>query len=305
MNPNAHPAAGCESLPQCLNPDLYATDQDGLDFFCNKKCVNSGYWNDPKPHPAWYNWIDVTADGIPDIPSATEFLYQCSPSDHVLILSTVLDTYACSPFEPEEYGQHLDEVPTHKGSFTIDSSPSHSDGVLLSIAGNTVYPAVEVETNFALDQCDSSGVNGGNCRVLLTAFEFSILSTFSSGDYDVVDVVMRLPGTFAADVTFAACTTGECLGTFEFSTTNGNPIALDLEWTQVKQGTTPPEESDGWLHLSNDGASLGSVDALYGELSLDPAAEFGTLRLIGSGADSFGGAMASISFDIIGDVSPL
>lgn len=90
-----------------------------------------------------------------------------------------------------------------------------------------------------------------------------------------------------------------------YLTTNGNPIELGLQWRQVKQGTSPPVVNLGALHLGNDGTSLGSVQALHGELTLDPAAESGTLRLIGSGTDSFGGDAASISFDITGDVSPL
>lgn len=299
---NPHSLGGCEVFEQCLDPTLYDVDQEGLDHFCEFKCESPSLW-DPKPYPQWSNLIDVDADGIPDYPDAGDVLWACNASDNPAILSTVLETYACVPFKPTPYGSLFDQVPSHGGTFTVESSPTNNDGVVLSIASNNVYPTIKVETSFALDQCDSSGVNGGNCRILLKALQLEILSDFSAGDYDVVDVSLRLSQPIAADIAFASCTAGECLGAFEFSTTNGNAIAFDLEWTQVEQGSAP-QISEGLLHLGNDGTSLGSVDALYGELTLDPAAEFGTLRLIGSGEDALGGTLASISFDITGDIFP-
>ena len=93
------------------------------------------------------------------------------------------------------------------------------------------------------------------------------------------------------------------LRTFEFSAADGNPIGANVFWTQ--RSLLNESVDEGAIHVANDGEGLGGLDALVGVLVLDRAAEFGTLRLVGSGEDALGGDFASVSFDITGEVQPM
>jgi hypothetical protein len=104
-------------------------------------------------------------------------------------------------------------------------------------------------------------------------------------------------------VSFASCDGGWCDGTFEFSADEGNPIAVNLFWTQRNQLTGSIDE--GALPLGNGHGDLGSVEALVGEIIIDEDGQYGTLRLVGSGADALGGDFAEVSFELEGDVAPI
>ena len=47
------------------------------------------------------------------------------------------------------------------------------------------------------------------------------------------------------------------------------------------------------------------MDTLNGEVRLDEQGSGGTLRLRGSGSDSFGGDFGSLSFDVTGSTYPI
>lgn len=58
------------------------------------------------------------------------------------------------------------------------------------------------------------------------------------------------------------------------------------------------------LPIGNGKGSLGGIDALRGEIEIDPRTGAGELVLTGGGSDRLSGEFAAVSFSLRGDVSP-
>jgi hypothetical protein len=49
---------------------------------------------------------------------------------------------------------------------------------------------------------------------------------------------------------------------------------------------------------------LGGIDALEGQIQIDPRTDAGELRLVGSGSDKLSGEFAAVSFTLTGPIKP-
>jgi hypothetical protein len=190
--------------------------------------------------------------------------------------------------------------PTHESTFTSGSAGNTVD---ITMLGEPFTVAYDLYVQFVVDQCDAAGIDGGTCRVVLSAFDMTTTSPIQVGDYVAIDGTLDLNARVAATASFGACRHGQCKGTFEMSNRNGNPIGINLFWTQRNTQTSSIDE--GAIHLGNGVGALGGVEALTGELTLDTSGSTGTLRLVGGGADALGGDFATADFDLLGSVAPL
>jgi hypothetical protein len=195
-----------------------------------------------------------------------------------------------SPVAP--YGEMLDVPPTHEGSFTTGSN---GNDVEIEVLGESASAAYALDIGFALHSCDVDGINGGKCTLLLSTFDMTTTDNIEVGGYDVLDGSLTLNARVAAAIEFSPCTTAGCFGTFEFSETLGNPVGVNLFWLQ--ENTETESVDKGAIHLSNGSGGLGGLDSLSGSLLLDSSGQYGELRLVGSGHDSFGGEWAEVGFD--------
>lgn len=139
--------------------------------------------------------------------------------------------------------------------------------------------------------------------LVMSGFDMTLHDIDVSGgvvDYEV-NASLSLNQTAVAEVFFDACGVSTCEGSFELSVAEQNSIGVNLEWTQVNPTTM--SVGHGALHLANDGVALGGVDELYGYIALDLQGAGGIIQLFGSGADSFGGDLATADFDMYGFVA--
>ena len=294
---------------KCIDPSAYDADGDGdLEFlgemqtFCDAKCTWTGMlykedfpWQPLPDSPTYPNNED-------DWANASQ-VYGCQ----AIPQTTLIDKNVCNPDSPNRSvgtirnGSPAEVPPTN--DFSADTADA-GNSVDLEINGNTVSVDATLEAHFGLYDCDASGVDGGTCSIAFSALDLSLGMTLASGDYDVLDASLRLAQTDEATVSFAPCQHGRCEGTFSFSDSGGNPIGVDLLWTQ--ENTTSGQVDEAGLNLSNAAGSLGGLDRVRGTLVLDEGAPTeGSLRIQGSGRDAFGGSFAEIDIDLTGTVSRL
>lgn len=293
-------ASGCQEHPalqECLDPDQWDQDASGtlsdseLATFCLQKCS-----------PGW----DAGTTSSPNwkIYSGTKGTWFDSCTPYVggqLPFKTHIDGFnTCNPSEVKTYGEEVDVPPTHEGAFVSGSTGSTVD---LTMLGEPFSVAYELYVQFVLDQCDASGLDGGTCRIVLSGFDMTTTSPIQVGEYWAIDGSLTLNAPVEAWVSFSTCSRGQCTGTFNVSSREGNPIGVNLFWTQRSLETGSIDE--GALHLGNGAGALGGVEALTGELTLDRSGSIGTLRLVGGGEDALGGDFATADFDIVGSVTPL
>ena len=287
-----------ESIPRpCIDESEYATDEDLVEF-CNMKCSPPWTASTVVPPPGQYydeNFELIGGNG------GFTWLDSCYalPIEGE-IHSTIAQPNACTPTDPGPFGEGTDVPPTHVGSF------SDRDGSMeIDIAGATLTAEYELSLHFALDDCQSGGIDGGTCTLVMSGFDMTLHDIeMSGGDVDYqVTASLSLNRTAIAEVFFDECGISTCEGSFELSVAEGNPIGADLEWTQVNPTTM--STGHGALYLANDGVAPGGVDALYGFIQLDRKGRAGIMQLFGSGEDSFGGGFATADFDMYGFVETI
>ena len=183
-------------------------------------------------------------------------------------------------------------VPTHIG--LTDRSASAGQ-VQLNILGASLRPVFDAVTNLALFDCTASGVDGGSCKLQLEGLSLSLAEPVTVGEHSIPSAELMLAGVVEAEVRFAKCSRGTCVGHFRLSEQGGNPLGLGLGWVERHEptgGTTTQ-----YAPLSNGSAGFGGVSTIDGLVSFDPTASSGRLILQGSGRDTFGdGAFASALF---------
>jgi hypothetical protein len=286
------------SIPRpCIDEGEYATDEDLVEF-CDMKCAPPWAASTVVPPPGQY--YDESFDLIGGNGGVTwlDSCYALPVASE--IHSTIVQPNACTPTDPVPFGEGTDVPPTHVGSFT------DRDGSMeIDIVGATLTAKYELSVQFALDDCQSGGIDGGTCTLVMSGFDMTLHDIeMSGGDVDYqVTASLSLNQTAVAEVFFDECGLSTCEGSFELSEAEGNPIGVDLEWTQVDPTTM--STGHGALYLANDGVALGGVDALYGYIELDRKGRVGIIQLFGSGADSFGGDFAAVDFAMHGFVETI
>lgn len=287
-------AQGCQIQTECLDPNVWdPEDPLALANFCMQKCT-PGWPASTKKAPLWMDWQGSPGTWFDACSALADF-----PAP---LNNRVVAENACNPTTPavEPYSEQLEIPPTHETTFSSASSQTNVD---ISVIGNELTAAFALDVEFALHECDRDGVDGGSCTLVLSFLDMATTSPMLVGDYWAIDGALTLNARVAAEVSFTPCSRGVCTGTFTFSDTDANPIGVNLFWTQRSLVTSSID--DAALHLSNGGGGLGGLEDLTGVLELDVSGEYGTLRLVGGGSDSFGGDWATVDFDILGDVAPL
>ena len=136
---------------------------------------------------------------------------------------------------------------------------------------------------------------------LTPTFDLTLNQPLSVGGYDVSTASLRLAQANEATVDFTPCVRGKCVGAFTMTEAYGNPIGVDLTWTQK---TSTGHVDTNVLNLSNAAGALGGVERLTGTLVLEQSSPTeGDLRIQVSGSDNFGGSLAEIDIDMTGVVS--
>lgn len=183
--------------------------------------------------------------------------------------------------------------------------PSLSGDVEIEVSGATFDVDYNLSLAFALDDCQSGGVDGGTCELVISRLQAEIHSITMSGGlmhFDV-DASLRMPDVAVASVFFDECSMGACVGDFEFSQAESNPLSLYLSWTQVNSANS--NSASAGMRISNDGTTLGGGYPVYGTISVDPTASSGTIILSGSADDTLGGESATVDFTLFGYVETL
>lgn len=313
--------------PECLNTADYETDPQSLYLFCNAKC-DEGYFStgtlerptswryyDPETcellpnngaEPAdiineLWNGCDATpavGEGVDDTAADPPSQDNACPPSHLYAEDHPLEPYCTvdDSYEPPgEYPSGDIVPPTHSAFFS-----DRDADVDIEVAGYSISVEYELQLRFRLQDCQGGGVDGGSCTLVISQLSMDIHDiAMSEGELDFdITANMRLREDAVAEIFFNECVGNACSGDFEFSTGEGNPVDFDLVWTQVDNST--PNTAIGAIRLSNDGVSLGGVDALYGTLEVDPLAQGGYLVLTGSGEDALGGDLASVEFTTVG-----
>ncbi len=96
------------------------------------------------------------------------------------------------------------------------------------------------------------------------------------------------------------CDGSGCSGSFDFLARTGTSLAADFAWDQTK--LVSGGVGGGSVALGKD--RLGNITRVTGELDLDPTKSSGSIRLWGTGEDSYGGDFASVTFDLSGPIGP-
>jgi hypothetical protein len=294
-------------MQPCIDPEVWDADSSGeleedeLFSFCEQKCDPA--WPVDTLNPPPWNYYDPATGNTVAHPDVTDAFNSCIALPPASSLPSHIeegDEFRCEPQPVESYGENIEIPPTHVGSFASAGGQSE---VEIKITGNVMTPAYTLDVHFAITDCDGGGIDGGVCRVVLSAFDFDITSEFKVGDYEVKDAELSLASSVSAYAFFDPCVEGQCVGTFEFSQAEGNPVGMNLLWSQ--QHTFLPSADDAGLYLANDGKGLGGMDELLGELTLAQFGGSGTLELTGTGADALGGDWATVNFALEGDVKAL
>jgi hypothetical protein len=284
----------------CIAEGEYASDEDLIDF-CETKCMPS--WSVstvPSPAGQYYEVIEDEFHPIGGV-GGTTWLDSCIALPIQSSLhSTIAELNACNPTEPMPFGEGIDVPPSYGGFF------SDRDGSMdIDIAGAALTAEYELSMHFALVDCQSGGIDGGSCTLVMSEFDMTLHDIgMSGGDVDYqVTANLSLNQAAVAEAFFDECGVSTCEGSFEFSVAEGNSIGVDLEWTQVNQGTM--STGQGALYLANDDVALGGVDDLFGFVQLDLQGDGGIIQLFGSGEDSFGGDLATAKFEMLGFVETI
>jgi hypothetical protein len=281
----------------CINHAAADLDGDGtigtaeLQTACGQVCVDQGY--DGTQLAPSTGLLPV--DGAWDDPGG--FVWNCSPVG--TINSSVVDEQACTP--PMFSGSRSFHGPTHIG--VVQRSDS-ADQVQLIVLGTSLRPVFDGATNLALFDCATGGIDGGTCKLQLEGLSLSLAEPVAIGEHTIPSAELMLAGVAEAEVRFAHCFHGTCIGHFRFSEQGGNPVGLGLGWAERHDPSR--SATTQYAPLSNGAAGFGGISMLDGLVSLDPTANTGTLVLQGSGRDMFGdGAFASALFRIEFDLAPL
>lgn len=216
------------------------------------------------------------------------------------VVSTIISENTCNPVDPVPFGEGIDVPPGYGGFFKAN------DGSMdIEIAGASVTAEYDLATHFALSDCQSGGIDGGTCTLVMSAFDMNLHDIdMSGGSYDYnVTASLSLSANAVAEVFFDECGVSTCEGNFEFSVAEENPLGLDLAWTQVNVANS--STGHGEVHLGNDGESLGGVDTVYGFIQLDLAGSSGVIVMNGYGEDSLGGDFATAEFGLYGWVETI
>lgn len=288
--------SGCQVQSMCADPAEWDVDGDGdlstqeLRPFCQQKC-----------DPPWAGGDAIIPGWNPPGPGG-DVLWNCNA--HTGPPSTVLAKNSCNPplAEYKSYGEKLEVAPTHETTFTTGSGNPSGSKVKMTVLGNVVHPDAVLDVEFALDQCDAAGYDGGTCRIVLQRFDLATTSDFAAGDYDILGVELELSAAVAAEVDFRSCSTSPCRGSFSFERANDNELTMALLWTQKNR--SHGNVDDGALPIGNGSSSLGGIDALRGEIEIDPRTGAGELVLTGGGSDRLSGEFAAVSFSLRGALSP-
>ena len=318
FNLGAKSGYGClkDQHRECVDPnDVDINDAEALAAFCHIKCTPPWPAGAPNPWPAGvldvppWDFFQIHTQSTedlnpPDFPDTFDACWGMPVTTAVQLPASHIkpDGYnQCQPASPHPYRENGIEVPpTHETDFTSSSS---GNDVEIWIANNQLTPAsYNLNVKYSIDQWEWVEGNKYTARVIISHLELTFGNMTFDG-YAVNSVRLALNQRVAAEEQPFECDTNGCVGVFEFSEDEGNPIAANLFWTQIQRGTS--NVAHGKLPLGNHDEALGGVEALVGILDLTGGSSTSTLRLIGYGADSFGGDFASLDFDLLGQANYL
>ena len=281
--------------PICIDPDNPTIDvnQDGTldtqeltENVCALKCpspVPAGGFLGPGFHPPGYP--SGTIDLIGNI-------YGCSPLSGELTAGA----NSCDPSHPSHLEPFpvADVSPTHEGTLSTAVPGGEAE---ITINGNSVTMAYTGDVAFYLDNCITTRPYV-QCDLGLRVLNLEANGVPSFGDYQVTDAGVELAYPEVTTIDFVCDRLG-CVGDFAFVSSVA-PLAMNLNWQQTNVVTQ--QSSAAGLLLSNGVGGLGGLNTLSGQLDLDTSLSAGTIQVVGSGSDAFGGDIASATFDLRGTV---
>lgn len=275
----------------CVDPESAIIDLDGsgnvdaseFGDFCREKVPDGISFSDPWEFsllpPDEMGLLDITGPWVSASAIGGSFIGSCVPD----LNPTVDYPGSVSP-------------PTHEGTFTSAAPQSSSVDVHL----DGVHHLVAADGQFELAISDCEPVRHlETCYLELRAMKLDLLGPVAFSDYSIDTAMLSLEEVGKASVTFDCSDGLSCIGSFDFSTRSGTSPDVLLEWDQTNLSTG--SLGGGSLLLGENG--LANMGRVLGELDLDASKQSGTLRLRGSGSDSFGGTFASIDFDVAGPIS--
>ncbi len=301
-------AATCYSFAEeaCLSPGLGTpcvdresadvdhsgvVELDELQTACGQVCLDQGY--DGTQSVASSGLVPV--DGMWDDPGGS--VWNCSAIG--TINSSVVEEQFCTP--PMFASVPPLRPPTHLATV----APAASDGaVQLTVLGTSFGPVLGGAANVGLHDCDGAGLDGGLCTVQVEGLSLTLAESLRAGDYVVPSGQALLAGSAAAQVRFANCQDGVCVGHFRFSKDDGNPLGVGLAWVEHHE----PSRSTSYpfVAVSNASVGMGGISAVDGIVTMSANGQAGTLVLQGSGRDSVGdGAFASALFRVEMSLAPV